>query len=86
MKKIEILGTGCAKCQSLEQNTREAAEQLGIDAEIVKVTGMEDIIARGVMMTPALAIDGEVMASGKKLSVADIASLLASTSAPQGEG
>jgi small redox-active disulfide protein 2 len=86
MKKIEILGTGCAKCQSLEQNTREAAEQLGIDAEIVKVTGMEDIIARGVMMTPALAIDGEVMASGKKLSVADIASLLASTPAPQGEG
>ncbi len=76
MTKIEILGTGCGKCETLEKNAREAAAQLGIDAEIVKVSKMDDIINRGVMITPALAIDGVVRSSGKVLSAADVASLL----------
>ena len=75
-KKIEILGTGCAKCKSLEASAREAVEHLGIEAEIVKIDAMDDIIARGVMMTPAIAIDGVVKSSGRVLSPADVEKLL----------
>ena len=66
--KIEILGTGCVKCKTLEQNARDAAAALGVDAEIVKVTDPGAIAERGVMMTPALAIDGKVRSVGKVLS------------------
>lgn len=76
-KKIEILGTGCAKCASLEASAREAVGRLGIDAEITKVDAMDDIIARGVMMTPAIAVDGVVKSSGRALSAADVERLLA---------
>ncbi len=65
--KIEIFGTGCAKCQKLEKNAREAVEELGIDAEIEKVEDISEISARGVMTTPALSIDGEVIAKGEIL-------------------
>ncbi len=74
--KIEILGTGCAKCKSLEASVREAVEHLGIDAEIIKVEKMDDIIARGVMMTPAVVIDGVVKSSGRVLSPADVEKFL----------
>lgn len=77
MRKIEILGTGCPKCKSLEKSAREAVAHLGIDAEITKVDKMNDIVARGVMMTPALAIDGEVKSSGRVLSAAEVEELLA---------
>ncbi len=76
MKKLAILGTGCAKCTKLEANTREARDQLGIDAEIRKVTDIQEIMQYGVMMTPALVIDGEVKSIGKVLSVDDIKGLL----------
>jgi len=76
-KKIEILGTGCPKCKSLEQSTREAVEHLGIEAEITKVDKMDDIVARGVMVTPAIAVDGVVKSSGRVLSPADVEKLLA---------
>lgn len=76
-KKIEILGTGCPKCKSLEASTREAVEHLGIDADITKIEKMDDIIARGVMMTPAIAVDGEIKSSGRVLSAADVEKLLA---------
>jgi small redox-active disulfide protein 2 len=76
-KKIEILGTGCATCKSLEASTRQAVEHLGIEAEITKVDNMDDIVARGVMMTPAIAIDGEVKSSGRVLSPADVEKFLA---------
>ncbi|MBS3781648.1 MAG: TM0996/MTH895 family glutaredoxin-like protein [Candidatus Thermoplasmatota archaeon] len=66
--KIEILGTGCSKCQRLEKNARKAVEELGVDAEIVKVEDISEISERGVMTTPALAIDGEVKAKGKILN------------------
>lgn len=74
--KIQILGTGCPKCRKLEENARTAAEQLGADAEIEKVTDINDIMGFGVMVTPGLAVDGEVKSTGKVLSVEDIKKLL----------
>jgi small redox-active disulfide protein 2 len=66
--KVQILGSGCAKCKLLEQHAREAVAELGIDAEIVKVSDTDDIMEMGVMMTPALAIDGVVKSVGKVLT------------------
>lgn len=77
VKKIEILGTGCPKCKALEQSARRAVELLGIDAEIVKVEKLDEIVGRGVMVTPALAVDGVVRSSGRVLSPEDIQKLLA---------
>ncbi|MFO7618464.1 MAG: thioredoxin family protein [Thermoplasmata archaeon] len=75
--KIEILGTGCAKCKSLEKNVREAVKELGIQAEIIKVEDITEIMNHGVMMTPALFIDGEAAAVGKLLGVEDVKKILA---------
>ncbi|HEY9055443.1 MAG TPA: thioredoxin family protein [Rectinemataceae bacterium] len=66
--KIQILGAGCAKCKLLEQHAREAVAELGIHAEIEKVTDTDAILDMGVMMTPALAIDGDVKSVGKVLT------------------
>jgi small redox-active disulfide protein 2 len=74
--KIEVLGTGCAKCKGLENNVRQAVKEMGIDAEIVKVDSIMEIMDRGVMMTPALCIDGETVAVGRVLSVEEIKGLL----------
>lgn len=74
--KIEIFGTGCPKCKALEKSTREAVGQLGIEAEITKVETLDEIVSRGILMTPAIAIDGEVRSSGRVLSAADIQKLL----------
>jgi len=63
--KIQILGTGCPKCQQLTENAENAAKELGLDYEIEKVTEVNDIMKYGVMMTPGLAVDGEVKISGK---------------------
>jgi len=63
--KVQILGTGCPKCRLLEQHTREAVAELGINVEIEKVTDIDEIMAMGVMMTPALAIDGDIKSVGK---------------------
>ena len=63
--KIEILGTGCPKCKTLEANARKAVAELGAGAEIVKVTEIDKIIEYGVMSTPAIVIDGEVKAYGR---------------------
>jgi small redox-active disulfide protein 2 len=76
MKKIQILGTGCAKCMKLTANAEEAARNKGIDFEIEKVTDIKKIMDFGVMMTPGLAIDGEIKAVGKVLTVEDIKKLL----------
>jgi small redox-active disulfide protein 2 len=76
MKKIEILGTGCAKCVKLAENAREAAQGAGIEFEIGKVTSLNDIMNYGVMMTPALVIDGVVKSVGKVLTVEEIKKLL----------
>lgn len=74
--KIEILGTGCPKCATLAANADKAAQSLGVEYEMCKVTQLTDIMKRGVMMTPALAIDGEVKSAGKVLSEAEITTLL----------
>ncbi len=63
--KIQILGTGCPKCKQLAENAEAAAKELNIDFEIEKVTNISDIMSFGVMMTPALVIDGEVKIAGK---------------------
>ncbi|HOD76160.1 MAG TPA: thioredoxin family protein [Syntrophorhabdaceae bacterium] len=76
MKKIEILGTGCAKCVKLAENAREAAQGAGIEFEIGKVTGINYIMNYGVMVTPALVIDGVVKSVGKVLTVEEIKKLL----------
>ena len=74
--EIQILGTGCPKCEKLADNARQAVERLGLDAEIVKISDLNEIMSFGVMMTPALALDGEVKAKGKLLGVDQIEALL----------
>ncbi len=74
--KIEVLGPGCPRCQTLEANVKQAVEQLGIDAVVEKVTEMGQIMARGVMSTPGIVIDGRVVSAGKMLSVDEIMALL----------
>ena len=66
--KVQILGTGCPKCKLLEQHAREAIQELGIQADVEKVTDIDKIMEMGVMMTPALAIDGDVKSVGKVLT------------------
>ena len=63
--KIQILGTGCPKCKKLAENAEAAAQALGIEFELEKVTDINEIMEFGVMMTPALAVDGEVKVVGK---------------------
>jgi len=74
--KIQILGTGCPKCKQLESNAREAVAAKSVEAEIEKVTDIDQIMEMGVMMTPALVIDGEVRSVGKVLTVEQIAAQL----------
>jgi len=76
MKKIQILGTGCAKCQKLADNAKQAAENLGLDYDMEKVTDINQIMSFGVMTTPGLVVDGKVLVTGKVPSPADIEKLL----------
>lgn len=76
MRRIEVLGTGCAKCKRLEKNTREAVAELGIAVEVVKVEDLQEITDRGLMMTPALYVDGEAKSIGRIPSVEEIKSML----------
>lgn len=76
MKKIQILGTGCAKCQKLAAVVDEAAKALGLSYEIEKVTEIDRIMSFGVMFTPALVVDGVVKIAGKLPSLEDAKKLL----------
>jgi small redox-active disulfide protein 2 len=76
MKKIQILGTGCPKCKKLTENADAAAKELGIEYEIVKVTDINEIMKFGIMMTPALAVDGQVKVVGRVPSPEQIKQLL----------
>lgn len=76
MKKIQILGTGCPKCKKLAENAEAAAKELGLEYELEKVTQINDIMKMGVMVTPALAIDGTVKVAGKIASPDDIKAML----------
>lgn len=70
--KIEVLGTGCAKCKRLYANAEQAISDLGIDAELVKIEDINDILDYGVMVTPAIVVDGEVKSAGKIPGVEEI--------------
>jgi small redox-active disulfide protein 2 len=72
MKLIQILGTGCPKCEKLKHNAEEAVKLAGVEAKVEKVTDIMKITSFGVMMTPAIAIDGVVKSSGKVLSPEEI--------------
>lgn len=76
MKKIQILGTGCPKCKNLTENAEAAAKEAGIEFEIKKVTDINEIMTFGVMVTPALVIDGEVKVVGKVASPEEIKAML----------
>lgn len=76
MMKFQVLGSGCAKCKTLAQHTEAAAQALGLDYELEKVTDMNAIIDAGVMSTPALAVNGDVKSTGKVLSVEELKKLL----------
>lgn len=72
MVKIEVFGTGCAKCNRLEKNVNKAVKKLGIQATINKIEDLNDIMNHGILLTPALAINGEIKASGRVPSVDEI--------------
>lgn len=74
--KVEVLGTGCAKCKRLTKNVETAIKDLGIEAELVKVDDITEIMDRGVMLTPALAVDGELKVSGRVADVKEIEEIL----------
>lgn len=74
--KVEILGTGCKKCQQLEANAKEAIANRQLDADVAHITDTMEIIKRGVMKTPALVVDGQVLSQGKVLEPKDIEPLL----------
>jgi len=78
MKKVQILGTGCAKCNKLADNAKAAAQSLGQEIELEKVSDLNEITKFGVLSTPGLAIDGKVVSQGKLLKPEQIAKLLAS--------
>ena len=77
MTKIQILGTGCPKCKKLTENAQAAIAELGLDCDVEKVTDVNEIMKFGVMMTPALAVDGQVKVVGKVASPDEIKKMLA---------
>jgi small redox-active disulfide protein 2 len=74
--KIEILGTGCTKCRALADSVAKAVADLDLQAEVVKVTDIDAIVNRGVMLTPALVVDGEIVAVGRVPSAGDLRKML----------
>lgn len=76
MVKIEVFGTGCAKCKNLLKNVEKAVQETGVKAEVVKVDSIQEIMDRGVMMTPALYIDGESKMIGRTATVEEIKRML----------
>jgi len=73
---IKVLGSGCANCKKLEALTRQAVAELGLDAEVIHVTDIADIIVYGVMSTPALVVDEQVKIAGRVPSLAEIKTAL----------
>ena len=84
--KIEVLGPGCQKCTALAANVKTAAERLGIQYELNKVTNVMEFAKYGVMLTPALVIDGKVRLSGKAASDAELTSILTTVLAEKEAG
>jgi small redox-active disulfide protein 2 len=65
MMEIKILGTGCAKCEKLEELVRETVAELGVDADFIKITDLNEILEYDIMLTPGLVVDGEIVCSGR---------------------
>jgi small redox-active disulfide protein 2 len=76
MYKIEVLGTGCAKCNKLEETARKAADELGIEYEVIKVKDINDIMNYGVMITPALVVNGVVKVAGKVPAIEEVKKMI----------
>jgi len=76
MRKMQVLGTGCPKCKTLTANAEAAVKALAVEATVEKVEKIADIMKYGVMMTPALVVDGQVKCAGKVLGVEDIKKML----------
>lgn len=74
--RIEVFGTGCPKCNMLEANVRKVLKELGVKAEVVKVTSIDEMVERGLMAMPALVMDGELVVAGRVPSVAEIRDLV----------
>ena len=74
--EIKILGTGCAKCKQLEKTVRQAVDEMGIDAQVEKVTELTDIMSYGIMSTPGLVVDGEVRIAGRLPKLEELKSIL----------
>jgi small redox-active disulfide protein 2 len=70
--KIVVYGPGCANCQNLEKNTKEAIKEIGVDAEITQIQEIDQILEAGIIATPGLAIDGEIKSLGRVPSVEEI--------------
>jgi small redox-active disulfide protein 2 len=77
MKNIKVLGTGCPKCKKMAECAEEAARELGIEFELEKITDIAEITRHGVMMTPALVVDGQVKIVGKVPSINELKKLIA---------
>ena len=75
--KVQILGTGCPKCKKLTENAQAAIQEMGLDCDVEKITDVNEIMKFGVMMTPALAVDGQVKSVGKVASPDEIKKMLA---------
>lgn len=74
--KLEILGTGCTKCKRMFDNVTEAVKKSGVQAEVVKVEALEEIVSRGVMMTPSLFMDGEEVVAARVPTVNEIIEII----------
>ena len=80
--KIEVFGTGCPKCNMLEANVRKALSELGLKAEVVKITSIDEMVERGLMSTPALAIDGEMVVAGRVPSLGELRGIIQARGGP----
>lgn len=76
MKEIKVLGPGCTKCRQLKEQTEKAVKELGLDCQVEKVTDIQQITSYGVMMTPALVVNGQVKVTGKVPSLDDLKKML----------
>lgn len=76
MKKLQILGPGCIKCKTLAEKTEAAAKELDLDYELIKVSDIKEIMSFGIMVTPALAVDGLVKVSGRIPSIEEIKEMI----------
>ena len=80
MMRIEVMGPGCQRCETLEKNVRAAVQEMGIEAEVTKISEIKEIAARGVLMTPGLSVNGKLVSSGHLLSVTQVKKMLSGDS------